>query len=77
MVGMDKILRERLSLIFDWYSGMVKEQTGRLVYLYDPVTNTFTADESPIRDIASVWDMDVTGHFVNGMIKSLKNWIVC
>ena len=62
---MDKILKERFTLMFEWYNGMVSKETGRLVYLYDPMTNAFVADGSPIRDIASVWDMEILSNFLN------------
>lgn len=29
-------VRRRLELIFDWYRGMIDQETGRLVYVYDP-----------------------------------------
>lgn len=51
-------------MTFEWYRGMVNERTGRLVYTYDPETNFFDADRSPIRDIASVWDMEILGDFL-------------
>jgi hypothetical protein len=57
--------RERLALIFDWYRGMVAGQTGRLVYQYRPVLETAVADGSPIRDIASVWDVELLSHFLH------------
>jgi hypothetical protein len=37
---MDKILKERLTLIFEWYKGLVSEETGRLVYIYAPAAKT-------------------------------------
>ncbi|RPJ04617.1 MAG: hypothetical protein EHM36_09860 [Deltaproteobacteria bacterium] len=65
MVLTNEVLRERLALIFEWYKGMVNRQTGRVVYLYDPVTETLVADGSPIRDIASIWDMEILGDYLN------------
>jgi hypothetical protein len=61
----ETILKERLIRIFEWYGGMVSEKTGRLVYLYDPGSNTAVTDSSPIRDIAAVWDMEILSDFLN------------
>ena len=62
---MEAILKERLTHILGWYRGMVTEKTGRLVYVYDPEANTSVLDGSPIRNIASVWDMEILGDFLN------------
>ncbi len=61
----ENILKERLIHIFEWYRGMVSEKTGRLVYIYDPKAKTVVADTSPIRDIASVWDMEMLSDYLN------------
>lgn len=58
------ILTERLGLILDWYKGMIADATGRLVYTYYPEEDVATADRSPIRDIASVWDMEILSRFL-------------
>ncbi len=58
-------LQDRLSLIVEWYKGMVSENTGRPLYLYDPEANVAVANGSPIRDIASVWDMEIVSEFLN------------
>lgn len=57
-------LRERLDLVFGWYRGMLSGDTGRLVYVYDPETEETVADGNPIRDIASVWDLEELGLFL-------------
>lgn len=57
-------LRERLGFIFDWYRGMISERTGRLVYTYDPEQDVTTVDGSPIRDIASIWDVGLLSRFL-------------
>jgi hypothetical protein len=44
---------------------MVNEKTGRLVYIYDPKANSSVMDGSPVRDIASVWDMEILSDFLN------------
>ena len=62
---MRRTLTERLELIFDWYQGMVNEKTWRLHYMYSPEENAFSTDSSPIRDIASVWDMEILSDFLN------------
>ena len=59
------IVRERLTFIFEWYKGMVSEETGRPVYIYDPETNASATNGSPIRDIAAVWDMEILSDFLN------------
>ncbi len=61
----ETILKERLTHIFEWYRGMVSKKTGRLVYIYDPGTSSSEVDGSPIRDIASVWDMEILSDFLN------------
>lgn len=59
-----ELLRQRLELVFDWYRGMVNPNTGMLEYLYSPDTDRFVRENCPIRDIASVWDMEVLGDFL-------------
>jgi hypothetical protein len=59
-----RILVDRLRLMFDWYKGMVDEGTGRFLYLYDPETDVTVADGEPIRDIATVWDVQVLSAFL-------------
>lgn len=71
---MERISRERLFLIFDWYRGMVIEKTGRLVYIYHPETNSLVTDGSPIREIAAIWDMEILSDFLNR--RELKSIIV-
>jgi poly-gamma-glutamate synthesis protein (capsule biosynthesis protein) len=57
-------LCERLGFMLDWYGGMITERTGRLAYTYDPETDVATADGSPIRDIASIWDVELLSRFL-------------
>ncbi len=57
-------LTERLALIFDWYQGMISPGTGRLVYTYDPERDVAIANGSPIRDIASIWDVELLSRFL-------------
>lgn len=59
------LLTERLELIDRWYGGMVSATTGRLEYLYLPQTDGFVRGTSPIRDIASVWDLEVLERFLH------------
>jgi hypothetical protein len=61
----EKISNERLTLIFDWYRGMASQKTGRLVYIYHPKMNSLVTDGSPIREIASLWDMEILSEFLN------------
>jgi hypothetical protein len=58
------ILADRLRLMFEWYKGMVDENTGRLLYLYDPPYDFTIADGEPIRDIAAIWDVEVLSAFL-------------
>jgi hypothetical protein len=58
------MLRDRLRLMFEWYRGMVDESTGRLLYLYDPENGFTIGDGEPIRDIASIWDVEVLSAFL-------------
>ena len=55
------LLLDRLALVHAWYQGMVSPRTGRLVYRYDPELDTAECDGNPVRDIASVWDLEVLG----------------
>jgi hypothetical protein len=58
------MLVDRLRLMFDWYKGMVDESTGRFLYLYDPENDVTVADGEPIRDIATIWDVEVLSAFL-------------
>ena len=58
------ILRQRLHLIFNWYQRMVNPKSGMLEYLYIPQTDQFVRENCPIRDIASVWDTELLGEFL-------------
>ena len=35
--------------MFDWYKGMIDENTGRLLYLSDPQSDVRIGDGEPIR----------------------------
>ncbi len=54
-----ELLRQRLELIYQWYKGMINPDTGMLEYLYLPQADAFVREKSPIRDIASVWDIEL------------------
>lgn len=58
------LLIGRLELVHRWYTGMVDARTGMLAYLYDPRTDSFIRERSPIRDIASVWDVELVEAFL-------------
>jgi hypothetical protein len=58
------LLTRRLELVYRWYQGMIDSTTGRLEYLYLPEADRFVHEKSPIRDIASVWDVEVLGGFL-------------
>jgi hypothetical protein len=58
------VLQQRLALILDWYQGMTSDQTGRLVYSYEPESDSVISNGSAIRDIASIWDMEILGNFL-------------
>ncbi len=58
------LLNERLELVFDWHRGMINPDTGMLEYLYRPDTDTFVRENCPIRDIASVWDLELLSEFL-------------
>ena len=60
-----ELLAQRLERVYRWYGGMVNRDTGMLEYLYNPKTDTFLRKKSPIRDIASVWDVEMLGDFLN------------
>ncbi len=44
---------------------MVNPDTGLLEYLYLPQTDAFVRERCPIREIASVWDVERLGRFLN------------
>jgi hypothetical protein len=58
------MLVERLQLMFDWYKGMVDESTDRFLYLYEPENGVTVANGEPIRDIATIWDVEVLSAFL-------------
>jgi hypothetical protein len=58
-------LTYRLRLIHQWHQGMVNPRTGMLEYLYLPETDTFVRENCPIRDIASIWDIERLERFLN------------
>jgi hypothetical protein len=60
-----ELLTERLELIYRWYQGMVNPDNGMLEYFYVPEDDAFVRENCPIRDIASVWDVEVLGEFLN------------
>jgi hypothetical protein len=62
--GKERILKDRLVSIFEWYKGMVDEESGRLIYLRYPEENLVSTGRSPIREeIASIWDLAGPGGF--------------
>lgn len=74
-------LTRRLEQAYDWYRGMVNPRTGRLEYLYLPETDRFVARRSPIREIASVWDVALLGEFLGRreltplIAETLEHWL--
>ncbi len=60
-----ELLAERLGLVCQWYQGMVNPDSGMLEYLYLPRENTVVRENCPVRDIASVWDAELLGTFLN------------
>jgi hypothetical protein len=80
-----QLLRQRLAQVFEWYRGMVNPETGMLEYLYLPETNRFIRENCPIRDIASVWDVEVLGTFLDRIelrpmttdsLRHFSDWLV-
>lgn len=61
---LEKALTGRLLLIFKWYEGMIDRKTGRLEYMYYPQSDFFSEASSPIREIASVWEMELLSDFL-------------
>ena len=60
-----ELLKQRLELAFNWYQGMVNAKTGMLEYLYIPAADRFVRENCPIRDVASVWDVELLGQFLH------------
>jgi hypothetical protein len=60
------MLLDRLRLMFEWYKGMVDEETGRLLYLYDPGAEVSVGDGDGelIRNIAAIWDVEMLSGFL-------------
>src|ERR1700752_5233871 len=58
-----EVLKERLELVFKWYQGMVNPETGRLEYLYLPESDSFVREDCPIRELGSVWDVELLRAF--------------
>jgi hypothetical protein len=65
LVQTSKLLTQRLELVHRWYEGMVNPSTGMFGYLYIPGAAAPVREKSPIRDIASVWDAEMLGEFLN------------
>jgi hypothetical protein len=59
-----ELLTQRLELIHRWYGGMIDPGRGMLEYLYVPQHDAFIRENSPIRDIASVWDVELLERFL-------------
>jgi hypothetical protein len=57
-------LTDSLKLILRWYGGMIDKKTGRLRYKYCPQFDYFHEGRSPIREIASVWEMELLSDFL-------------
>jgi hypothetical protein len=63
--GTAELLTARLRLIHRWHQGMVNPRTGMQEYLYMPETDTFVRENCPIRDIASIWDLEKLERFLH------------
>lgn len=59
------LLTHRLELVYRWYAGMVDTRSGLLEYLYVPESDAFVREHCPIRDLASVWDVELLGEFLH------------
>jgi hypothetical protein len=60
-----ELLRQRLELIYHWYQGMVNPHTGMFEYLYLPQQDSMVQEQCPIRDLGSVWDVELFGEFLH------------
>jgi hypothetical protein len=60
-----ELLNHRLELVYRWYQGMINPDTGMLEYLYLPRNDAFVRENCPIRETASVWDVEVLGEFLD------------
>lgn len=58
------LLTQRLALIVHWYQGMIDPERGMLHYLYLPEQNRFHRENSPIREIASIWNVEMLRAFL-------------
>jgi hypothetical protein len=59
-----ELRRQRLELVYRWYTGMVNRDTGRFEYLYLPQSDRFVRENCPIREIATIWNVEVLGAFL-------------
>jgi hypothetical protein len=75
-----EFLRQRLELVYDWYQGMVNPKTGMFEYLYLPQQDSMVQEQCPIRDLGSVWDVELLSEFLHRhelqelIIKSLRHY---
>lgn len=60
-----ELVTKRLELIYRWYEGMVNPDTGMFEYLYIPQADTFVRETSPIRDLGSVWNVEILSNALN------------
>ena len=73
----NKILTERLQLIFEWYKGIIDEETGRFVYIYHSQYSHLLFDHTKngelkkaIKDyVFELQDRIIQGHFYKNVEK--------
>lgn len=58
------VLFASLDRISHWFGNMIHPQTGKLVYEYDPVHNKARLHNCPVREMGSVWDIQVLESFL-------------
>ena len=60
----EELLAQRLEMVLRWYEGMINERTGFFEYLYVPDSDAIVREQSPIRDVATIWDAALLGDFL-------------
>jgi hypothetical protein len=60
----NELLNQRLNLIHRWYKNMIHPTTGMLEDTYVPETNRYIRKKCPIREIAAVWQLELTERFL-------------
>jgi AMMECR1 domain-containing protein len=75
------LIRSRLGLARDWYLNNVNPKTGRVEYLYYPVTDRYTKSTNEVRNLATLYILPELKVFLgdqslDGLIKRTRDYYV-